>query len=576
MQLAGLLNRYGLTSDLPGKARATACRIRWRPKGREPPMPGVGRHGAVILAVLDWTILGSCYPFRWTKRPNRLAARLATPQHNQTTSWPKDLMSLSARALPTALLFSVLVSITPVGTAHSAELSPEDIAFLGQQVAFPQINASLSFEFGASDYRQGEPSAAERVRQDAALRDGGAADPTNPQALLEVGDSWSRIGEDIIASRWYRRALEGAAKRLSQSGNVPPLEDGIAYGESMLRLGQTSTAVGVFAALVDLYPKAADPKYHLSTALLARGNLSIAQQVAGDLIAQHDDSLDAQALWGSLQFALAVSRNAPDPLADRMDLSPIRAALRRYPDLDPAMRWLEWNLRIAAHTLQRIAERKDQSQPWSGIAATDAIAEELAGIRANLTTWSGAPDAPAAVWKAISWLDFLEGRAEPFFQSALQLLTRTYDQAEYEFCILALRMLDRSDLGIRLLILKSAEYPHRKYRHMLAYLYDEAGEQAQAAATLRAAVSGDTFADIALGVLALRAGDAVTAKASFGRGLEAGYAANDADYYRGLKALLEGDRSTAEQYFTALRPKASPSQHPDRMLEHFGGERAGQ
>jgi len=234
------------------------------------------------------------------------------------------------------------------------------------------------------------------------------------------------------------------------------------------------------------------------------------------------------------------------------------------------------NLRIAAHTVQRIAERKDQSLPWKGIAATDPVVGELASIRTDLKTWAGTSDAPAAVWKAMSWLDFLEGRDEPFLQSALQLLARAHDQAEYEFCILALRMLDRADLSIRLLSLKSGEYPHRKYRHMLAYLYDEAGEQGQAAAALTVAASGDTFADMALAVLALRAGDAASASTSFGRGLAAGYAASDADYYRGLKALLDGDRNTARQYFAALRPKASPSHHLDRILDHFSGEGADQ
>jgi hypothetical protein len=137
-------------------------------------------------------------------------------------------------------------------------------------------------------------------------------------------------------------------------------------------------------------------------------------------------------------------------------------------------------------------------------------------------------------------------------------------------------MLDRSDLSIRLLTLKSAEYPHRKYRHMLAYLYDEAGEQARAAAALREIPSGDPFADMALGVLALRGGDSAAASTAFEQGLQAGYAAGDADYYRGLKALLAGDRRAARGHLAAFRPRALPSHNLDRILEHFSGEGAGQ
>ena len=475
-----------------------------------------------------------------------------------------------ARVLRPAWVFTLYVLAASIAFLQEADCSESDVAFLGKHVAFPEINVSLSFEFGPSDYREGQLSAAQRLSTDAILRKKGAAE--TPQAMLELGDSWSRFGEDATARRWYLNALDAAAGRLSKSKEIPPLGDAITYGEALFRLGDTSKAIDVFAALSDVYPEAAEVQYHLSTVLLARGDLHAAEEVARQLITQRDDWLEALTLWGGLQFGLAMTRNQTGLVADGIDVAPIRAAVKLHPELDPALRLLEWNLRIAAHTLQRISERMGQSGPWKGISPTDPVAEELKTIRTNITPMTSDGTAPAAVWKAVSWLNFIEGRDEAFFASTLELLARSYDKNEFEFSIVALKMMGRGDLAVRLLTLKSVEYPNVKYRYMLAYLYDDAGEPAQAATALDKVLPEDPFVDMARAVLALRIGNGIAASASFAQGLTGGYSAGDADYYRGIKALLDGDASSAKLHLAAFRAKAAPTHNIDPILGRIEAE----
>ncbi|MGB0749725.1 MAG: tetratricopeptide repeat protein [Magnetospiraceae bacterium] len=400
--------------------------------------------------------------------------------------------------------------------------------------------------------------------------------------LLAPGEAWSQtLGADEIRLVSRLVVLPDPSVRFSYNFDVEAfrsaptkepsnakLKAALVEGKLALKARKYDEAVQIYLQIATSFPENPLPASRLCQVLMALGKIQDANGIAALLMENHPQQIDGYVCYGALGIMTAFNRGEPQYSAQRLNLDPLRIAREEYTALTAPLTVLEDYLISALMVMDALTLYDRTEGPWVGLPDDHPTAEIRSRIADRMKTIADEPGAPAAVWSVLASLAILSGDMEGLGAATAALAKHGGSEAGLERSLFVLSLMDRPGPAIDILNRLSDRLSEPKYQHLRIWFLDKAGDLQKAQEVAEGLPSQDPYRSYSDAVLMLRSGDTVAAAGAFGS-VETTLPETSRSYYKGIAALLSGDRPAAHTWLKQARQDAYYRASADGLRHHF-------